>query len=215
MEKTAWIVTGGTLDSGFLAETLRLHEEDCLIVVDGALEVTHALGLVPDYIVGDFDTVNQTLLQYYEEDKILRHVPEKDQTDTELAVETALSHGYRKLRLFGAVGSRLDHSLANIFLLERIRKQHADAVICNENNRLYFREQDFCINKEEQYGNYVSLLPLTECVKDVTLSGFKYSLDHRDFFRDTTLGISNEIVDEEAVVRFSDGVFIVVESKDK
>lgn len=215
MEKTAWIVTGGDLSPGFLAKSLKLGEEDCLIVVDGALEVTHALGLLPDYIVGDFDTVNQVLLGQYEESRILRHLPEKDQTDTELAVETAFLHGYKKLKLFGAVGSRLDHSLANIFFLEQIRKQQAEAVIYNENNCLYLREQSFVVKKEEQYGNYVSLLPLTECVKDVTLSGFKYSLNHRTFYRDSTLGISNEIVDEEAVVSFSDGVFIVVESKDK
>ena len=215
MERTAWIVTGGALTPEFLAGALKPCKGDCLIVVDGALEVTHALGLHPDYIVGDFDTVDQTFLQYYEEDIILRHIPEKDQTDTELAVETALLHGYRRLCLFGAVGSRMDHSLANIFLLEKIRKQQADAVIYNENNRLYLRERGFCIKKKEQYGNYVSLLPLTDCVKNVTLSGFKYSLQHQDFFRDATLGISNEIVDEEACVSFSDGSFIVVESKDK
>ncbi|MBE5950351.1 MAG: thiamine diphosphokinase [Lachnospiraceae bacterium] len=215
MGKTAWIVTGGALSPEFLTNELKLCETDCLIVVDGALEVTHTLRLFPDYIVGDFDTVNQALLEYYEKDKILRHNPEKDQTDTELAVETALSLGYRQLRLFGAVGSRMDHSLANIFLLEKIKKQQADAVIYNENNKLYLKERSFFIKKEAQYGKYVSLLPLTECVKNVTLSGFKYSLSHQTFFRDTTLGISNEITEEEAAVSFSDGVFIVVESKDK
>lgn len=215
MSKKACIITGGELASLFLADYVNNHPSELLIVVDGALEITHSLGIKPDYIVGDFDTVNKELLDCYDDDIILRHPPEKDQTDTELAIETALSLGCNRLVFFGATGSRLDHSLGNIFLLERLLKQGIAAEIFDENNRLYLKNQAFILNRKEIRGDFISLLPLTETVEKVTLCGFKYPVENLTFYREKTLGISNEITEEEASVKFSDGIFIVVESRDK
>lgn len=215
MKKTACIITGGTLPDSFLAGYVKEHPGELLIVVDGALEVTHRLGLQPDYIVGDFDTVDRSLLTFYDEKIILRHPPEKDQTDTELAIETALQAGCSSLVFFGATGSRLDHSLANIFLLQGLVKQGVEAVILNETNKLYIKEKGFTLKRKEACGDYVSLLPLTETVEEVTLTGFKYPVQKLTFYRERTLGVSNEITAEEARVEFSKGMFIVVESRDK
>ncbi len=215
MNKKACIITGGAISEVFLADYLDNHPSELKIVVDGALEITHRLGVEPDYIVGDFDTVNQELLEYYENDIILRHPPEKDQTDTELAIETALNSGCDRLVFFGATGSRLDHSLGNIFLLERLLKQGIEAEILNENNKLYLKNQGFILNRKETEGDFVSLLPLTETVENVTLCGFKYPVEHLTFYREKTLGISNEITEDKATVEFSKGTFIVVESRDK
>ena len=215
MSKKACIITGGDVSEQFLSAYLEKHPSELRIVVDGALEITHGLGVKPDYIVGDFDTVNQKLLEYYDKDIILRHPPEKDQTDTELAIETALRNGCNQLVFFGATGSRLDHSLGNIFLLEHLLKQGIEAEILNENNRLYLKNHDFLLKRKEARGDFVSLLPLTETVENVTLRGFKYPVEHLTFYREKTLGISNEITEEEANVEFSKGIFIVVESQDK
>ena len=95
MSNRACIITGGFLEETFLTYYMDRHPAELRIVVDGALEVTHRLGIKPDYIVGDFDTVNNDLLEHYEKSIILRHPPEKDQTDTELAIETALAAGCR------------------------------------------------------------------------------------------------------------------------
>ena len=215
MNKAACIITGGTVSERFLADYVDKHREEILIVVDGALTVTHHLGIQPDYIVGDFDTVDNSLLEHYEKDIILRHPPEKDQTDTELAIETALSAGCRELKLFGATGSRLDHSLGNIFLLQSLLERGIKAEIINENNRLYLKNKSFSLKRNEVWGDYVSLLPLTETVEEVTLTGFKYPVKKLTFYRERTLGISNEITEEEANVEFGKGIFIVVESNDK
>lgn len=215
MNKTACIVTGGTLAENFLAEHVDRHQEELLIVVDGALAVTHQLQLKPDYIVGDFDTVDNSLLKYYDRNIILRHPPEKDQTDTELAIETALNAGCSVIKMFGATGSRLDHSLGNIFLLQRLLESGIEAEILNENNRLYLKNNSFSLKRNEVWGNFLSLLPLTETVDGVTLTGFKYPVKELTFYRERTLGISNEITEEEATIEFSKGIFIVVESRDK
>ena len=184
MSKKACIITGGDLSEQFLADYLDRHPSDLRIVVDGALETTHRLGVKPDYIVGDFDTVNQELLEHYEKDIILRHPPEKDQTDTELAIETALKSGCNRLVFFGATGSRLDHSLGNIFLLESLLKRGIEAEILNENNRLYVKKQGFQLKRKETMGDYVSLLPLSGTVENVTLCGFKYPVENLTFYRD-------------------------------
>ena len=215
MSKTACIITGGSLSAGFLEEYLSNHKEELLVVVDGALAVTHELGIRPGFIVGDFDTVNQELLSLYDKKIILRHPPEKDQTDTELAIGTALGAGCEELVFLGATGSRLDHSLGNIFLLENLLKQGIRAEILNENNRLYLKNQSFTLHRKNTRGDFLSLLPLTETVEDVTLTGFKYPVENLTFYRERTLGISNEITEEEARVEFSKGTFIVVESRDK
>ena len=215
MSKKACIITGGDVSEQFLSAYLEKHTSELRIVVDGALEITHGLGVKPDYIVGDFDTVNQELLEYYDKDIILRHPPEKDQTDTELAIETALNSGCDSLVFFGATGSRLDHSLGNIFLLEYLLKQGIKAEILNENNKLYLKNNSFILKRKASRGDFVSLLPLTETVENVTLRGFKYPVENLTFYREKTLGISNEITEEEASVEFSKGIFIVVESQDK
>ena len=80
--------------------------------------------------------------------------------------------------------------------------------------RTYLKNKGFTIRKEEAYGDYVSLLPLSETVEQVTLTGFKYPVTNRAFKRACSLGISNEIVAEEAIVEFAGGIFIVVESRD-
>ena len=215
MKETACIVTGGKVSSVQLMSRICNRQDVLLIVVDGALELTDALGLQPDFIVGDFDTVSHEILEKYPQEIILRHPPEKDQTDTELAVDTAMEAGCRKIEMFGATGSRLDHSLANIFLLQSLLTKEIPVVLYDENNKLYLMEHDFEIKKQEQFGTFVSLLPLTDCVENVTLSGFKYSLEHRTFFREKTLGVSNEITEDTARVSFSKGIFLVIESKDK
>lgn len=209
------MVTGGNVSSELLKRIIKERSYDILIAVDGALEALHRIAEEPDYIVGDFDTVSTEILRQYPEEKIFRHPAEKDQTDTELALETAVKAGCDEVVLLGATGSRLDHSLANIFLLEHWMKQGVPVTIYDENNRLYVKNKSFAIRKEEQYGAYVSLLPLTERVENVTLNGFRYPLLHHVCFRDATLGVSNEITEETATIEFTDGIFLVIESKDK
>ena len=215
MGKKACIITGGMLSKQFLADYVKAHPGAVLVVVDGALETTHRLGILPDYIVGDFDTVDQKLLAFYDNKIILRHPPEKDQTDTELAIETALQAQCTELDFLGATGSRLDHSLANIFLLQGLLERKLEASIINENNKLYLKNRGFTLCKKEAYGDYISLLPLSETVEGVTLKGFKYPVQNLTFYREKTLGVSNEITEEKAIVEFTKGIFIVVESRDK
>jgi thiamine pyrophosphokinase len=108
----------------------------------------------------------------------------------------------------------LDHVLANIHLLLLPMQLKVKASLIDGNNMIYLRQESFTLKKREQFGNYVSLLPFTEKVRGLTLRGFKYPLNHIILTSGNSLGISNEIVGEEASVEFSEGILLVIESRD-
>jgi len=207
----AYIYTGGAVFTDRIYEHPK--EEDLIIAADSGWHNAQRLGVKPQVLLGDFDSIGTGELPDVVE--ILQVPAEKDQTDTELAIETALKEGCSDLVFLGATGSRLDHSLGNIFLLEGLLKQGIHAEIVNENNRLYLKNRSFILYRNTTCGDFLSLLPLSETVEEVTLTGFKYPVEQLTFYRERTLGISNEITEEEAKVEFLRGTFIVVESRDK
>jgi thiamine pyrophosphokinase len=216
------IISGGNLDIWFLENYLRYHEYNQIICVDGALFVADQLNLTIDWLVGDFDTVSNELLLKYEDmveknlisTKIRKYKPEKDATDTQIAIELAMELGANEIVLLGATGTRLDHTLGNLNLLMKPLLNDIKACIINENNKIYLINKTSVIKKQEQYGSYVSLIPLTEQVTEVTLTGFIYPLTNYMLTIGESIGISNEIQEEEASITLEKGILIVVESKD-
>lgn len=213
------IISGGHLEDRFAVSYMEKYQFDLTIAVDAGMEFFDRKGWVPDYIVGDFDSVNPEILQKFmglEEGKpkILQFQPEKDETDTELAIRTAMSRGCEKIHILGATGSRMDHVLGNIHLLGMGMKQGVEVLIVDPNNRIRMIQKGIVIKREEQYGNYVSLFPFTPQVTGLTLTGFKYPLDHAVLECYHSLGVSNEIIGKQAEISFQDGVLLVVESRD-
>lgn len=115
--------------------------------------------------------------------------------------------------VLGATGSRIDHVLGNISLLGIGLESKTDISIIDTNNRIRMADKPVTIEKSAQYGRFVSLIALTDD-NEVSLRGFKYPVTDYSFDRFTSLGISNEIVDDHAVVDIHRGKFIIIESKD-
>lgn len=215
----ALIISGGRLGDVFTLSYMEEHHFDLTIAVDAGMGFFYRREMAPDFIVGDFDSVNPRILQKYTEmekgrPRILQFQPEKDETDTELAVRTAMEQGCTRIHILGATGSRMDHALGNIHLLGMAMEQGVEAFLADANNRIRMVNQGLVLRKEEQYGDYVSLLPFTPQVTGLTLKGFKYLVE--DFTMECyhSLGVSNEIVKEQAEISFQDGVLLVIESKD-
>lgn len=210
------IVTGGKIEDAFLLEYTKKERYAKIIAVDRGLIAIDRLQLSVDFIVGDFDSVSKDILDKYKDKStpIETFPTEKDKTDTQIAIELALMHNPSAIDVIGATGSRLDHVLGNIHLLLLPMQLGIQACLLDSNNKIYLRNTSFSIRMEKQFGDFVSLLPFSEAVSGLTLEGFKYPLHHITLTAGTSLGISNEIKDDEAVIEFSEGVLLVIESRD-
>ena len=211
----AILICGGSLSELFLCETIKVHSDAVVYAVDGGLTVADKAGIMPSYLVGDFDTADASLVERYEAKCVtLRHRPEKDATDTELAIEDALERGAEELYLLGATGSRLDHTFANVHMLYKVLLQGKKAWIINENNRISLHREGFRKMKEELFGNYISFLPFFGEVTGIVLSGVKYPLNGAILTAGNSLGVSNECVENSIEVSFSDGYLLMIEARD-
>lgn len=211
------IITGGAVDLAFIKELINKETFDLIIAADRGLMAADRLGLSLDYIVGDFDSVPEEVLAKYQQQStpIQTFPTEKDKTDTQIALELALMHNPGEITILGALGSRMDHTLANIHLLLLPLQLNKSACLMDPNNKIYLKNKSFQLQKRLQFGKYVSLLPFSERVTGLTLFGFKYPLDHIILGAGTSLGISNEIEDEVAKVEFREGILLVMETKDE
>lgn len=222
MEKKVLIVTGGTIDDNLAKEYILDKSYDVIIAVDGALEVFDRLHQIPQYIVGDFDTVSHTtIMKYKHMDNQGKNTPivmeydsMKDATDTEIALDLALDMKPSLIHILGATGSRLDHTLANIHLLKLGLERQVPIEIIDLVNRIYMINSTTTLKKNMVYGKYVSLIPFTDKVTNVTLKGFLYPLQNRTLIPGESIGVSNEVIDQEATIEFEQGTLMVIESKD-
>lgn len=214
------ILTGGSLDLAFASSFLKKNSFDKVIAVDGGLSALKALDLKPDAVVGDFDTASPELVAEYRQakDEVAWevHKPEKDETDTELALATAAKIGCTAVVLLGATGGRLDHLLANIHLLYYCHELGMEGRIVDSQNCVYLLLKGKTFLRSRTWGNYISFVPFTQHVKGITLTGFKYPLNKKNLTigREAGLCISNELADEKGILEFDSGILICIESKD-
>lgn len=187
-----------------------------VICADGGLERAEKYGLIPDIIIGDFDSVDLSLLDRYREHQVdIEKFPsEKDFTDMELAIECAISKGYKNIVLTGATGTRLDHTFANFMLIEKYHKIGVDLTIIDNNNELKIISPDGDLIIDNKEGYYISLIPLTDCIQGLSLEGFKYPLNKVSVQRGSTLCISNQLIGSKGRITLNKGTAIVFISKD-
>lgn len=216
------ILTGGNLYESLIVDFLQKQKECKIICVDGALALADKMNLSIDYLVGDYDTISPDIISKYRErvkmgelkTKIYSFQAEKDETDTEIAISLALKLNANEICLMGATGTRMDHVLANIHLLQKPLKQKVSAYMLDRNNRIYLKDSSFQVEKNKLYGPYFSLVPFGGKVKAVTLSGFKYNTHSIDYQMGCSFGVSNELLLEKGNVSFQEGTFIVIEAND-
>lgn len=215
--KRCLIVTGGTIDIAFAKDFLSQRSYDYVIAADAGLEVLRPLHISPNAVVGDLDTVDKKVLEEYQNQPGIEfeiHKPEKDETDTELALLTAARQGCEAVDILGALGGRMDHAIGNIQLMYQFFCQGMEVNIYDARNRLYPLGGHKVFHREEVYGKYISFLPMTETVEGLTLRGFKYPLQRRTIGLGTSLCISNELKREEGILELEKGVLLCVEAHD-
>lgn len=218
------IVSGGNIRKGFALDFLEKVKEEygqedfLMIAADRGMEFFMATGLKPDIAVGDFDSLSDCGKNYLEklnDVEIVRLRPEKDDSDTQSAVNLAVQKGCREILILGATGSRLDHVMANIGLLSLGKKLGIKIALADENNYICLVESGTCLYRQKAFGDYVSFFPVGGKVEGLTLRGFKYTLnDYCLEPADSGLTVSNEFSEDQAEVTFKKGCLMMIQSRD-
>jgi thiamine pyrophosphokinase len=210
---TGVIICGGPVtDHAYIRR--YLEGAGLVIAADSGAAHLGRLKAVPGILAGDFDSISQADYDRVTASGVetLRFPVEKDMTDSELAVELALERGCSTVVILGALGTRLDHSLSNVFLLKKFLERGAKGIIADEHNEVYLTDSRITLRREA--GAKLSLLPLTACVKGVTTCGLYYPLKNATLEMGSSLGVSNEFVEEEATVTITDGLLLVIKARD-
>ena len=212
-----YIFSGGELNPS-LAEKVMEKDTEVVTVIaaDKGVESCSAMGVEPDYIVGYFDSTSDSMKEYLDNrrDRVTRLNPIKDDTDTEAALRLAFEKTKGDIIIFGGTGTRLDHVLGNISILGLGFEENRQVFLVDEHNRIRLVKDRLVLEKKEQFGKYVSVVPLWKQAKGVTLKGFAYPLENAVMEGFTSLGISNEIAEDRAEISVEEGILIVIESKD-
>ena len=188
--------------------TLPEKPEGLIICADRGLDHALAAGIVPDIAVGDFDSASQLPPPGV---RVIRAEPEKDDTDTILACETAISEGCDEIRLYCAMGGRIDHTIANIQTLELLRKRGVNATMISESARIYLvHEREAVI---PAFRGYVSVFSYGEtCI--VSEYGMKYGIVRYRLDNAYPLGVSNEVAEKEGRIIVHGGTALVIECRE-
>jgi len=191
-----------------------VSDMEYVICVDGAIKYAYEMGIIPNVIVGDFDSVELEQLNFYNnyDTEILEFPCEKDETDTEIAVKEAIKKGATEITIIGAIGSRMDHTIANISLLYLMLTKGVKGRIINENNEIYLVRDSIKIMGRA--GDIVSLLPFTLEVSGIYTTGLKYPLVDGTMKMGIPYGVSNVMVANEAEIKIKNGLLLVIRSKD-
>lgn len=212
---TTLIISGGDIESKFLKLFINKQKIDKIIVADKGLEILNKLNLIPNYIIGDFDSVDKDVLNKYTKNGIemIKLNPEKDYTDTHMALKLAIKLKSNKIYILGALGKRMDHAIANIHILKEALDNNIQCKIIDENNEIELITEGINVLGNSKY-KYISLIPLTTNVTGITLEGFKYSLDNATLEIGHSIGVSNEMVSDKAKVIIKTGILIMIKSRD-
>jgi len=211
MKRVIVIIAGsGIEDMEFLRRRIEAAAPETILCADGGARYAHALGLVPDLIIGDMDSLEDELLQCFEEKgaAIAAYPVRKDETDTQLALTRALAMNPEEILIFGAMGRRLDHTLANLGLLMIGLEKDVPIKLADEECEVFVMAGAATVRGEK--GQTVSIFPWGGEARGITLEGFEYPLEDANMNLARPCGISNRLTDEEGRIRVDEGCLLII-----
>jgi thiamine pyrophosphokinase len=201
---------------GLVAETDAwrrwIHDGDWILGADGGAAQALAWGLTPHVVIGDMDSLPEENRAVLEDrgSKFIEHPRAKDETDLELALAYAVEQGAREIVIFGALGGRLDHTLANVLLLSLPVLHEVQARIVDGDQVALLLRSGGTATLHGRPGDLVSLLPLASDAHGVTTMGLAWALEGDTLRLGFSRGVSNEMAGDEARIELEDGLLLVV-----
>lgn len=210
--KSLIIANGSMNDYDFYKSMMENY--DCIICADGASNHAYNMNINPDIIIGDLDSIEDEVKQYFVNKNIRfnKFPSKKDKTDTEICIDYAIHIGSKEIDFIGVLGTRMDHSLANINLLYSLLKKGIKASIINENNEMHITDDKIQITGNK--GDIVSVIPIHSDALGVTLKGLEYPLYNYDLGFATSRGISNILVGDKCEISLKSGCVLVIKARD-
>lgn len=192
----------------------QINSADMVIAADGGAGHLHQMNIIPDIIIGDLDSLSSATLDFYRSKQVpmMTHPARKNQTDTELCIDYALGQGCSQIILLGVTGHRLDHTLANVFLLRRLADNGISARIIDAHNEIYLVLSHLIVRGTP--GDLLSVIPVSETVTGLTLTGLEYPLTDKTLNMGTALGVSNCFTGTEAEIHIDSGAVLVTKSRE-
>ena len=207
------IITGGDFYPGKTSKQ-TLSSIDFFIAADAGAVTALSLGVTPDIVIGDFDSLDKKTLSLLKEKKtpFVRFPKEKNETDTELAIDYAVKNSATKITIFGGIaGDRIDHILANILIPAQYR---VPIFYVNANTTVWMANGPATETIDGAAEDLLSLIPLST-VTEITTDGLVYPLKNESLFLGKPRGISNVFIDKTATVSFKSGTLIIVHTLQK
>lgn len=192
---------------------LNVKQEDLVISVDGGWSYCGILGLEPDYLIGDFDSVSEAdqeeiaAWKANKPERVITLNPQKDDTDMLAALRLGLDQGFNIFQIYAGTGGRLDHTIANIQSLLFLKKRGAAGYLMDGGSMIFVMKNEEVRFRREMEG-YLSLFAMDREVKGVNISGMKYPLENYTMRNDYPIGVSNEFIGEEGCVSVTDGELV-------
>lgn len=198
----ALIFSGGSFTA--LPDTIDINEYDLIIGADSGYLNALSAGVTPDIFIGDLDSI---LEEEIVSSEVLKLHPVKDMTDTQEAMQTAISRGATHITVLGALGNRIDHTIANIHLLKYAKDKGVQAEIIDSDTYITLVTDKLDVPAKSGY--CLSLLPLTDC-SGVSVSGVFYPLKDAFMPVGNPYGISNEFVETCAHIEVLSGDMLLI-----
>ena len=205
----AFIYVGGSICPNFISE--HPADGDLCIAADGGYKNAKALGHPVHIAVGDFDSFPRD--QIADGIEQIELPAEKDLTDSQVCIETAIARGADEIILIGGLSGRLDHTLANLAILQDLHARRVMGYMTDGHNRARFIRASGAIILKSEF-KYLSLIAVDETCKGVSIKGCKYELKNQPVHRRLQFAISNEIIGNCAMITVKKGGMYIIESRD-
>jgi len=208
------IIVSGSPHSWLDVNSFKKQEALIIGVDRGALDLLNQ-GIVPSVAIGDFDSISETDFEFVVKhcSTVIKLNAEKDETDTEVAILHGISLGLTEMYIYGGLGGRIDHTIANVRLLLKFVKERIKLTLIDEKSRLTILAPG-SYEFESVHEAYLSFFALENVVADLTLTGVKYPLTNYALQQDDIRCISNEVVASSFTVKFSQGYLLMIYSRD-
>lgn len=210
--KVCIILNGEIKDYKFIKKILN-NKYDYVICADGGCNHAYNMELIPDYIIGDLDSADEKVIEFFEKYnvKFEKFPTKKNETDTELCIYLADKLGAINVDFIGALGGRVDHMIANICLLHSVRKMNITPRIISENEEIYIAmDEEIAIDGNK--GDTISIIPIGGNASGVSLRGLEYPLDSYDMEYGLPLGISNVMLECKCYIKVDNGNLLIIKN---